>query len=455
MGKSSRNTPKKFRAVSLFSNCGAGDIGYAQAGFCFDVMAELDPRRLKVALLNHSGATGVPGDLRRTWRTVVREYKKRAGKARPALLAACPPCQGLSTARSGRGAEEDADAGSKDSRNLLVSVIARVAKALEPSIVVVENVPAFLTRKVRHPITKQPVSAAKILIDQLRKKYEAFPLLVDLCDYGVPQSRKRTFLTFIRRDTRILKSLLKHAVVPYPKPRWSSDFGGSPISIRDALLQFGLPSLDAGSPLLATSDVGKGLHSVPVWKDRRYQMVAAIPPNSGRSAWMNDVCSSCRKVEPSKLAAECSGCGKPLLRPVFRKRSGDYRLIHGFQSSTYARMEPNEPAATITTASGHIGSNHTIHPYENRVLSPLECAYLQTFPKTFRWGAALEEWGHTNVRQMIGEAVPPLFTRQHGRVLVSLLEKRLSKLLLPANDRRGRKARKKLGTKTKENVVAT
>ncbi len=50
----------KLRAVSLFSNCGAGGVGYRNAGFRFDVMAELDPKRLDVCLLNHPGAEGVP-----------------------------------------------------------------------------------------------------------------------------------------------------------------------------------------------------------------------------------------------------------------------------------------------------------------------------------------------------------------------------------------------------------
>jgi DNA (cytosine-5)-methyltransferase 1 len=85
-------------------------------------------------------------------------------------------------------------------------------------------------------------------------------------------------------------------------------------------------------------------------------------------------------------------------------------------------MDPNIPAATVTTASGHVGSDRTIHPWETRVLSPLECARLQTFPKSFKWGEALADWGHTNVRAMIGEAVPPLFTRKHGKVLMTLLE---------------------------------
>lgn len=70
----------KLRAVSLFSNCGAGGVGYREAGFRFDVMAELDPRRLDVCLLNHPGAEGVPGDLRKTWQTVIKNTAPARGK---------------------------------------------------------------------------------------------------------------------------------------------------------------------------------------------------------------------------------------------------------------------------------------------------------------------------------------------------------------------------------------
>src|ERR1700684_778569 len=107
-----RQSTLPLHAVSLFSNCGAGDLGYAAAGFQFDVMAELDPRRLSVALLNHPDAEGVPGDLRETLPEVVQAYRRKVGAADPALLAACPPCQGMSSARSTRGHAEDADAGS-------------------------------------------------------------------------------------------------------------------------------------------------------------------------------------------------------------------------------------------------------------------------------------------------------------------------------------------------------
>src|ERR1017187_11000052 len=52
----------------------------------------------------------------------------------------------------------------------------------------------------------------------------------------------------------------------------------------------------------------------------------------------------------------------------------------------------------------------------NRLMSTLECARLQTFPAAFKWGKALKKWGHTNVRDMVGEAVPPLLDRKSTRL---------------------------------------
>jgi DNA (cytosine-5)-methyltransferase 1 len=433
------------RAVSLFSNCGAGDVGYRDAGFRFDVMAELDPRRLEVSILNHPGAERVPDDLRKTWPKVVELYRRRAGKFRPALLSACPPCQGMSSAKSNRGRGDDPDAGSRDERNLLVLVIARAAEELKPSVVVVENVPEFLTRKVRHPETRQAISAANLLISRLESDYHVFPILTDLSDYGVPQTRKRAFLTFVRRDLRGLRQLLAENRAPYPRPTHAHDYGGpGPVSIKAALREFRLPSLDAKSKKSATCPGGRTLHRVPVWPERRYEMVAAIPPNSGASAWDNDRCLRCGVVSVGEDDVVCPTCGEPLLRPVVKEKDGTYRLVKGFRSSSYRRMSPDKPASTITTASGHVGSDITIHPFENRLLSPLECAYLQTFPANFAWGEALKKWGHTNVREMIGEAVPPLFTRLHGAALLGLLTGKWSVAPISLSDQRCTVARKKL-----------
>ncbi len=430
------------RAVSLFSNCGAGDVGFAKAGFHFDVMAELDPRRLDVALLNHPDAVGVPGDLRETLAIAVEEFRQRAGTARPALLAACPPCQGLSSAQSARGDATDPDVGSKDRRNLLVSVVEEAVRLLNPRALVVENVQAFLTRQVRHPVTKEPVSAACFLIDSLAEDYVAFPIVADLADFGVPQSRKRSFLTFLRRDEDGIATLERKGWAPYPFPSHASPTRGH-ITLEEALQSYNLPPLDAASADCATSEVP--MHQVPVWPYDRYHMISAIEPNSGLSAWENDVCLECGRRSRDRTKARCTGCKAVLPRPVVNGRTAgeEPRLVTGFHSS-YRRMDPKKPAATVTTASGHIGSDRTIHPWENRVLSPLECALLQTFPTSFQWGDSLTRWGHTNVRAMIGEAVPPLFTAKHGRLLAQLLRGIQPRVALGADDHRVRAAREAL-----------
>ncbi|MFI0424574.1 DNA cytosine methyltransferase [Spongiactinospora sp. 9N601] len=429
-------------AVSLFSNCGVGDLGFKQAGFRFDVMAELDWRRLEVAQLNHPESTCIPGDLRVTWKQVVKTYKSLHDSP-PALLAACPPCQGMSSARSGRGRESDADAGSRDPRNLLVTVIVNVARALKPRIIVVENVPAFLTRSVRDPKTAKPISAALLLINSLARSYRVYPVLADLADYGVPQFRKRAFLTLVRKGEQGVDWLRESGLVPFPSPTHAAEYGAEPpVSLRQALKYLDARPLDAKDPDSAR-DVSDPMHFVPVWTDHRYPMVAAIPPDSGRSAWENDICPSCVADVADRDRATCHQCGTRLLRPTVL-REGEWSLVKGFRNSSYRRMRSDTPSATITTASGHIGSDLTIHPWENRLLSPRECAHLQTIPHDFNWGDALRRWGATNVRDMIGEAVPPRFTYLHGLALAGLVGRQSEVEYLPAVDKRVAMARQKL-----------
>ncbi len=351
----------------------------------------------------------------------------------------------MSTAQGGRGREADPDAGSRDGRNLLVLPIARVTAELKPTFVVVENVSAFLRRKVRDPSGNEPISAAKLLCRRLEEDYRVYPFLVNLCEFGVPQNRIRAFLTFVRKDTVALETLERTGRAPFPVPTHGGPGLPEAITIDQAFEALGLPSLDARSADLARVE-GQPMHRVPVLDDRRYEMIAAIPPGSGASAWESSICLECSLADIPKEIATCPDCQSPLrLRPVLRKSDGSWRLIKGFRTSSYRRMAPYRPAATITTASGHVGSDRTLHPWENRVLSPAECACLQTFPSDFEWGDALDAWGHTPVRQMIGEAVPPLFTELHGRVLAAIHEGRDSSLAIGSDDPRCSRARSRLG----------
>ncbi len=430
-------------AVSLFSNCGAGDLGFARAGFRFRVMAELVQSRLDVALRNHPHAEGVCGDLTETWPKVVEEWEAVAGHRSPALLAACPPCQGMSTARNDRGNQDDAKAGSREPRNLLVLPIASVAKALNPTVVVVENVTAFLRRLVEHPDTGTGISAARLLVERLCHDYEVYPFLSDLADYGVPQTRKRAFLTFVRRNSDVVSILETAADAPYPKPTHASDHGGEQRTLAEALKELGATKLDAKNAASAR-DVENRLHYVPTWTDERYRMVASMPTGRASSAWDNNACPNCGPVAVAAESAECPQCSRPLLRPVVVE-DGKPRLIHGFRRAAYRRMDPGRPATTITTASGRIGASSTIHPFQNRVLSPLECAHLQTIPENFDWGTTLRSRGVSELRAMIGEAVPPRFTEMHGGVIADLLGSGIeTRKRVPASDPRCQVASRRL-----------
>lgn len=415
----SKEASQPLDAVSLFSNCGAGDLGFAKSGFRFRVMAELVRSRLDVALRNHADAVGVGGDLRETWPQVVEKWKECVGEYPPALLAACPPCQGMSTARNDRGSQSDPEAGSREPRNLLVLPIASVAKALAPTVIVVENVAAFLRRLVRHPVTGAGISAASLLAERLRDDYVVYPFLSDLADYGVPQTRKRAFLTFVRRASAAVNVLEDACEAPYPRPTHAPDHGGEPQTLEEALDELDASKLDAKDAASA-KDPDNPLHFVPAWSERRYRMVAAMPTGCAASAWDNDTCPNCGRVEVSAESVQCPKCSEPLLRPVVLE-DGKPRFVHGFRRAAYRRMDPSRPATTVTTASGRIGASSTLHPYQNRVLSPLECSHLQTIPADFDWGATLESRGVIELRAMIGEAVPPRFTEIHGGVIAGLL----------------------------------
>lgn len=405
------------RAVSLFTNCGAGDSGYHQAGFDFDVLAEVDPRRLAVASANTPGADAIGGDLRETWPQVVAAWRRRHGRRPPDLLVACPPCQGMSSLRAGlHGTAISAG----DTRNLLSGVIAQIAAELRPRIVVCENVPSILTRNVGGGRT-----AVDLLTCTLTGAYYLYPIVGDLADWGVPQRRNRAFLTLIGSEDPARDLLAATNTAPYPAP-------ADPVrhvTVKQALRALGACSLDAATPETATCGHNE-MHKVPTWGDpHRYKTVAAIPPGSGQSAYANEECARCGPVDVDEDAAMCPQCTGPLLRPVVAHKPDGWRLIRGFRSSSYRRMHPDRPAATITTATGHVGSAHTVHPYENRVLSPHECAHLQTIPADYDWGDTLDEYGSTFVRAMIGEALPPLFAQAHGAALNELLAGATTRLI--------------------------
>jgi DNA (cytosine-5)-methyltransferase 1 len=259
------------------------------------------------------------------------------------------------------------------------------------------------------------------------QEYDVFPGSVNVADYGVPQIRRRALVVAVHKEEKWLGQVpgTDYPACPPPthaeKPR---DGRQRWVSVRQWLESLQYETLDASS-----KDSARGahqLHFVPAYGPDRYQQVSQIPAYSGMSAYENDTCLSCDFRHVEQGLALCPACGNLMRNRPYVERNGQPSLIKGFRSSC-RRMSPGRAAYTITTNSSHVGSDFKIHPWENRVLSILECADLQTVPRFYDWTRAKENRTLYLIRNLVGEAFPPYFTYIHGLVLEGILSSGESK----------------------------
>lgn len=411
-------------AVSLFSGAGISDAGYAAAGFQCVVQVEIDSRRAELGRRNFPESCWLVGDTRRLADQIAVEYARRATK-RLDLLVATPPCQGMSSSNPGRGKRGSRSAAEHAEKNRLLMSIVPVVHRLKPRIVVAENVRQILSHTISYR------GRTTRLIDRLRAalpSYRVFEGIVNVADFGVPQDRRRAIVVAVRNSEPWVSTLKKVQRNPWPRCTHAAapSHSRSPwVTVREWLEALAYAPLDA--KCAETAIDGHPLHRVPYYRDHRYSWIAGIPPYSGKSAYENADCPTCGASQIAGGRIKCPSCGGVLFNRPFVRCPGGARLIRGFESS-YRRMPPDMPARTITTNTSHLGSDYKIHPWENRVLSALECADLQTVPRWFSWSAALEARRAYLVRNVIGEAFPAYFAYLHGKVLNSLLESSKSEL---------------------------
>src|ERR1700728_388474 len=116
----------------------------------------------------------------------VCDLAKHRPEGKADILIAGPPCQGFSSL--GR---RDPD----DPRNDLGLIIPNWEAALRASIVVVENVLAYLKSS----------AWSRIRVRFERAGYEAFPFVLNAADFGVPQRRVRSFTVFSKLGSPVIK----------------------------------------------------------------------------------------------------------------------------------------------------------------------------------------------------------------------------------------------------------
>lgn len=394
-----------FKFVSLFSGAGIGDFGLKLAGGSCIAACEIDSHRS--AVHRHNISAPVWGNLR----TEKQKLIASVGAVTPDLLIATPPCQSFSTANARRGLIEDPEHATRDDRNTLFFEALEVARALRPKIIFFENVPNFLKRKI-HSQDRKLIGKVEEFLRASLSEYVGWCDVVCFSTLGVPQRRKRSMAIFIRRD--ILSGRDFDLALPI---NWPGSPKSTPKTILEALNN--LPVLDSICTEKSSSPEDP-LHCVPIYLEKHYDWISSIPAGSGQSAWEN-ACKHCGDSTTPVFSVICSKCGKSMKnRPHVTEAGGNIRPIRGFKTS-YKRMLPNEPAPTITTASGSFSSDLKLHPNQNRVLSARECALLQTIPYNFEWPKAQQfKKGHL-VREMVGEAVPPLVTYRLGLAVARII----------------------------------
>ena len=404
-------------AVSLFSGAGLSDLGYEMAGFRFIVQVEIDQRRAAIGADNFPTSQWLICDARNSASEVAAAYR-RSTSTRLDLLVATPPCQGMSSSNPSRGKRQTPQSKALEEKNRLLLEVIPIARLLKPRTIVIENVRQVLTLEVEYDGEKG--TTVELLCRRL-PDYEIFHRVVNVADYGVPQVRKRALVVAIHKDEHWLQDLpsTDNGLWPSPTHGDKPDNGTQPwVSVQQWLEAMEYEPLDAKST--RASQGAQSLHFVPEYGPDRYLQVSQIPSYSGRSAYENDTCPSCIHQPVEEGHALCPSCGSTMRNRPYIERNGHPSLIKGFRSS-YRRMNPNRPAYTITTNSSHVGSDFKIHPWENRVLSILECADLQTVPRFYDWSRAKGNRTLYLIRSLVGEAFPTYFTYLHGRVLHQIL----------------------------------
>ena len=186
-----KKEPKSnYTFLGLFSGAGGLDLGFELAGFEHTESNEILDYAVNTLKINRPDWDIFHGD--------VREYTPSFKKGLDVLLAGFP-CQGFSL-----GGNRDEN----DERNALYREVIRIAKIMQPRVVVMENV--LNLRTMKHPETGKPF--AQQIADELASidyttKFDFFKV----SEHGVPQTRRR-FIFIAYKD-----KTLNHFKFPRPE----------------------------------------------------------------------------------------------------------------------------------------------------------------------------------------------------------------------------------------------
>lgn len=352
-------------AIDLFAGSGGLSTGLSKAGFDVRAAVEVDATAARTYRKNHPQTALIERDIREVSAT---KLKAMCGDEPIALVAGCAPCQGFCplTAKNKR----------EDVRNELVLQMASLIEQLKPAAVMMENVSGLENRGAR--IFDEFVTRLRAL------GYQPDWRVIQMADYGVPQSRRRLVL-FAGLGFKIPFPNATHAKNPHPKSKLKKW-----LTLRDVIEK-------EPEPVTLSKALKKGGPRKYKWhvvRDLQPQVAARLNAAIPGKTW---------RVLDEAIRPECH-------------RSG----YDGF-TNTYGRMSWDQTPVTMTGGCTTACKGRFGHPDKSRTtISVREAALIQTFPRDYKF-----ETDHMDkVCAMIGNAVPPKFAFIAGKRIREEMEKR-------------------------------
>lgn len=385
--------------IDLFCGTGGFSKGFENTGL-YKVLFGIDllPHAVETFKRNHSGATGIAGDVRGyPAERVAAELDLRPGDVD--VVIGGPPCQGFSSIRPHRARADE------DPRNALFENFAHYVDFLRPRAFVMENVVGLATHR-----DGSALEAIQLAFDAAG--YDTDWRLLNAAHFGVPQKRERLILLGVERG----------GPLSFPEPTHGGNGIGRTIGYRHRERLHGVTaqgSLLEGQEathrkLLPAVTVMDAIDDLPQIGSGEaaceYDRPARTQYQHDRRAGSNalELHYSTRHSERMLEIIRHSG---PSIRSIPR-----HLITSGF-SSCYSRLAGDEPSVTITVNFVHPASNRCIHPTLDRALTPREGARLQSYDDDFEFAGT-----RAQIVKQIGNAVPPLLGKAIGKHVARLID---------------------------------
>lgn len=354
------------KAISLFSGAGGDSLGLERSGYQVVAFSEQNKDAIAThqvqfphsVLLQHEKVTNIqqlPDSVFSTYRGQID------------LIFAGFPCQGFSHA--GKKKEDDP-------RNELVHEFVRATRLIQPEWIIGENVKGLLSSTGMDPVTQKQTPVIEI-IQRLFQTigYQIAWNVLDSCEYGVPQRRKRLIIIGKRGPSKI---------------EWKKPPTCAPCSIRSILEPTLFNAIHSApfDPNMVPEDDAR------YWIDSHEKNASGKPhPNLVR------LMGGIRSLDPEERND----------RPEEKSVTEMYPLIsYGRRVSSYhgELVDPDTPSKTIICTYQscprlfvgiNTGSSRWL-----RTFTITELAQLQGFPIHYPFQGTIPK-----IIQQIGNAVPP------------------------------------------------